>query len=1051
MKAYLHRSILTLIIFLTFILLPPYLFVQPAYADSACAQGMSKDSQRLANYLKVIQGYLAEVKGTINTGDGGKEYIAELLMKKNGYAGIGDYITLPSGALSREYETFIRKIDQLERNFDGPDRAESPAMLSPAKQQRDKATGSLAYDEGTSELFTYQKMGESPYEGGYDERNSDGQNAAKNYANMLRNRNSALVSALNDYLTAVEYKLKSILQLSPNSKAPAELFYIAKEGVSFAYSATKSIRKIYVTLANNRFERNKDFYQAYATYYNACTDALIGAFGSVTGGNIIYHGYDIEGPSRYYWVESTQGGKKTDWTKYVVGSQSGTEHEWAWDKDVGAWKWKVTEYDDGPSVGALPNAVGGRFNIGEIKTKTEEGRKMMSADGVTPIIPDSVREEISGKYADSYQPYNALYAGVKSAQATLATTLNSALDKYKHSLPYSEKFSSVPEAYVEATGMYGVSGYYSIPTAINSYVERQNSPPVADAGVYAAKKIPSTFILNPANASDPDGDNLEFRWIITSIPETEESKSSQYVLYQRLPGSRTTSIIPDLSGNWEVTLEVNDGKTVIEVSTSLTAIRHILWLQHSDKAIALIDTGSDGKKYDYYLEASPDETGMYLNYNDNGKPVDKDIQYQPPSGEGKYCFKIRRDPDFLDAGISGAYDGKFGSTNLVDEKVEGKDSPNIFRRELRLPVFKSAYGAKNKSSYILLESPVSLFVKVLDPQITDLVLATQDCPYGRKISSPDNVSRLQGTYDIEQWVDHDTWFNDHESAGGQGFLQFPGPNGVPDWMEKRAVETLNNYTEALPYVEQIEIFPDPQYTGKYDFGTKTININPGHHSIRYNSSSQNRYGFFSNYDLDATARHEAFHALYWHTVIGSKIYADRDTDLLPREGPFDYLLDSANNKYGGYGPLIDRVKGEFSYRGDGETDVDKGKLKRGWGLLPVQDINRLAYEYIQLPKCLPINIPVNLKMFFIMRKDSSRRYVEPQYTYKLIRQKTPAPEIGIKFSNNAQWVKQIRKNEGEGYVFEPVLYFNYTIRTPHEIQEYDASLIEPGDYTGRWR
>ncbi len=1050
MKAYLTRSIFTLIISLTFILPPPYLFVQPAYAGIG-AQGASKDSQRLANYLKVIKGYLAEVKSAISTGDGGKEYIAEH------YPELGDYLGNRAAPFSREYSTFKQKIASINTNF-----AKSAGYWQ-------DATGSLAYniaDDGTSELFTYQKMGESPYEGGpvqggYAQRSSVGQDAAKNYANRLRDRNSQLVAALQAYVESVEGELSKILQCSPGQKAPQELFKLAKEQVFFAYSAVKIIPKFAIIRAQKSYERKNDFYKAYADYYNACTSAFISASGSTRySGNIIYQGIDTNGPSSYFWTESQeQGARQIDWTKYLASSKTETLHEWVQENGQGEWAWRVTVSSDPGSIkAALPNAVGGGFDIGEIKNAIDEGRKVYwwpyGPDGKAElIIPDGVRTIIAEKAANFYNYDNTLYGGVKSARAALVTKLNNALEKYKPWLPYSESegFSSVPEAYVEDTGMYGVDGYYSISTGINGYIGRgPNHYPVITLSRNSPVIIPNQLTFT-SQVTDPDNDQLEYRWVITMMPEPEEAKSSTYVRYQKISSSPTASIKPDLAGNWEVTLYVNDGYGETSAYIQSQAIRHILWIAHSDKTIALTDTGSDGKKYSYYLEASPDEAGMFLNYNDDGKPVDEDTQYQPPRGEGKYCFKICRDPDFLDAAIAGAYDGKFGSTNLVDEKIDGKDNPNIFRRELRLPVFKSAYGAKNKSSYILLESPVSLFVKVLDPQITDLVLSSPDCPYGRKISSPGNVSRLQATYDIEQWVDHDTWFNDHESAGGEGFLQFPGSNGVPDWMEKRAAEILNNYAEVLPYVEQIENFPDPAYTGLYQFGTKTIGINPGHHSIRYNSFSENRYGFFSAYDLDATARHEAFHSLYWHTVIGSKIYADVDTDLLPREGPFDYLLDSAVNRYGGYGPLIDRVKGEFSYRGDGEADVDKGKLKRGWGLFPVQDINRLANEYIQLPKCLPINIPVNLKMCFIMRKDSSRRYVEPQYIYRLINQKTPAPEIGIKFSNNAQWVKQIRKNEREGYIFEPVLYFNYTIRTPHEIQEYDASLIEPGDYTGNWR
>lgn len=81
-----------------------------------------------------------------------------------------------------------------------------------------------------------------------------------------------------------------------------------------------------------------------------------------------------------------------------------------------------------------------------------------------------------------------------------------------------------------------------------------STPPVADAGPDQSAYINNTITLDGGRSSDQDGDVLVYNWSLISIP----TGSSTILLDS---SSVTPSFTPDLAGNYEVQLIVNDGKS----------------------------------------------------------------------------------------------------------------------------------------------------------------------------------------------------------------------------------------------------------------------------------------------------------------------------------------------------------------------------------------------------------------------------------------------------------------------------------------------------------
>ncbi|MCX5714253.1 MAG: hypothetical protein NT033_05490, partial [Candidatus Omnitrophica bacterium] len=294
---------------------------------------------------------------------------------------------------------------------------------------------------------------------------------------------------------------------------------------------------------------------------------------------------------------------------------------------------------------------------------------------------------------------------------------------------------------------------------------------------------------------------------------------------------------------------------------------------------------------------------------DEGKPVDEIIY-------SNSCFSIFNKTK-ITHDATGCYDGLYGSTYLAREKV-GK--PVKYKA--------GAFELKSASSYFT-GLKAEIYVQVTDVEITELVLANEDCPYGQ----PLGASR-EGTYFIKQWVDFSEW---HQRVNGDKVTleevkgahitgSDPIIDTTADWLERRAAEVLNTtFPEVVPYVVRIFLEGDPNKSGLAKTRRKEIYINPAMKSNRYNLGSC-MYAFCNRAALDGIARHEAYHCFYFWTVDklmdNSFKYRDDDPspandipkgDGLPDEtgGPvsgatgnkFEYTLDVGDNRYGGFGPI----------------------------------------------------------------------------------------------------------------------------------------------------
>ncbi|MCX5697981.1 MAG: hypothetical protein NTU54_08485 [Candidatus Omnitrophica bacterium] len=1001
----------------------------------SCPQNDSKDKARLAKYVEVIQGYIQEVRTTIDkAGEGGKEYIAKGLLA--GCISLGDYVSLANGAVSPEYANFCNVVKSYA-DFDNKYAGKAAS-----------ASGSLPYDDGYSQVFTYEKMGNSPYPIDYSGGNfarKAGQKEAADYAAFLKDRNNALCLALSNYLTQAEQSFVKRLVWNDTGKAPAELFVYAKTGAEFAYNATKQVRKHKVAQAQCHYARNYLFYNAYETYYNACFTSWQGAFSK----------YVTESSKFSYalWMEITRSNiVRTDWTSYMY---KGTSVGHSWDglnKTMLVTQPAISDYlsqdvISGNVFGTDGNAIEwrGNFDIGAIMSVISQEIDNQHSDPDN-ALPAKVKDEVMAQAKAAYEKLNKSYAGFKAAQATLVSALNKPLfiDPYMYYLPTVRPFGLNAEQKILPSSSDPKNTYTVLPSNIIEFQSRGNTAPKPNPGNDQSAKFgqtPFTFTLK-GSATDAEKDPVSYRWVLTSIPDGGEARSATYVWYQPLSAAQAAQLTPDLAGAWKATLEVTDFQDYDEASVTITAIRHILWISHSDKDIDLALNGN------FYLEAAHESSGVYKNFDDNGKPVDLDDSYRP--GSSIFCTTAKSKT------VEGAYDGDHGSTKLNVGIINSNSPPEVYHKSLGNFTFMSASSKPGSA-------PINVFG--VDKNITQLVLPSSDCPYGNIL--PHDF--LEGTYYIKQWVDNKVWLN----LDGKGFKEItkkqPGEPFTPDWMERRSAETLNAFPIVLPYVESINASSDgannENESGHYNWGGKKIFLNLTTNLLRYNEPvSGGGYGFSSKAFLDDVSRHEAHHAFYDHTHKIEKKWINEDEDDLPGDragGMFDYLFDSADNPYGAWGPKPgDAFSFDLVYGGDKQHDNlrDKEfKLK-----VPLAELAQNPVKKHPLPRNIPIS-RVDLKSpVMVLSADGKALYgllsKGTNFTYDIIYtddagniDKT-SPIWKIKFDmGKIKALLQEYQAEHPGVNTDgAVILFDYYVHFPHPVYEYDASEIEPGTYVGTW-
>jgi hypothetical protein len=1026
--------------------LPPYGFNQAQAAPADAGQAKCLDSQRMANYFKVIKGYLEELAAACNNaGEGAKGYIAKRVTEVIG--GVNLYRSSPQD----------------------PDLAGYAVLLPPP-----------CLDSRFDELN--QQLAQS------------------------RNNNDTIIAFKLYLVKVIQYYQGKLTALPANYKAPNELFTLAKEGAKYAWNLNKAIPAYKVTYAQNYYLREQGLKQAYQQFYDDLYAAHVDTHKLVnySGFKAIDSNPRLDSNARNYigpltdivWLfDGQQGwGEKAQTVAKRTGRSSydyrGVDSYMQWGRCQRGLPPEV--YTDSLSVIGIPEVVSRHFyDITKMRNKFTSGEVYTFANSPERYdwrgLDSCDRNEILSRLTHPYEVENDYIKRQQAALGNLINTLNSILESFNAVLPYHTSYirgeSENNDAYIVAGGPTN-RGPEIVDNLSNRSLVLEKEEKITD------KKI--TLNVPKDKIKDPENDTLHYRWVILGMPETENAKSQKYALYQILSNEETCQFQPDLAGKWTLALEANDqelglsafdgsGITKDYALVRLNAIRHILWIQHSNgpydektglgislelyQPIKDVTKPLDGEwGGPYYLEVAHEKAGVYLNYNDDGMPVDIiDINKV-------YLFKIERNKYGFPDNLFGAYDGCVGSTDLVRNPV-----PDRYHKSA------GDFQLRSASSH---KMAIPINVTVLDAQITDLVLSSAECTYGQPLGrSP------TGTYSIQQWVDHYSWLNDHKSNDGkEGFVQKRGSNGVPDWLEMRAAEVLNEtFPEALPYVAKILVENELEgRVGQYIPGRKDIYIVPTDWDIRYNRPGGNGYGFYGDKGwLDRCARHEAYHAFHWHTV--GDMYCDKDYEAAPWRkrypmpdgmskddggkisgapgNKFQYTHDSGENYLGPefvYLPTEKKqqqpIAIDITYKGDDIFDYDSQRIMLE--KVPY-DINaEVIYKNIYLYQKLP-NVPIEdvfiQNIYFLGKRKTCPVIWELDKNIHFYRfcngLKSLTPDMQIYFDNVniRRWVDSLKKNSGPKIIIDTrQLYIIYRVIHPFGLEEYDASRIEPASYTGLW-
>ena len=112
----------------------------------------------------------------------------------------------------------------------------------------------------------------------------------------------------------------------------------------------------------------------------------------------------------------------------------------------------------------------------------------------------------------------------------------------------------------------GVSGSDTDYVTIVVEEAATNTAPVADAGADATYDLGDTVTLDGSGSSDADGDALAYGWTFTTVPSGSSLADGDIAD----SGTDTASFTPDVAGEYEIALTVNDGTDSDTDSVTIT-------------------------------------------------------------------------------------------------------------------------------------------------------------------------------------------------------------------------------------------------------------------------------------------------------------------------------------------------------------------------------------------------------------------------------------------------------------------------------------------------
>ena len=193
------------------------------------------------------------------------------------------------------------------------------------------------------------------------------------------------------------------------------------------------------------------------------------------------------------------------------------------------------------------------------------------------------------------KPSQEVLQSINGKYSAVWTYLDGKWQSYDPSNPnFSDLTQFAPEA-----------GYWVKAGQACTWDQKNNRPPVADAGGHLSGRINQPVLLDATRSYDPDGDSLTYLWSITKYPA-----NSKPIL-----GSINSSVgqlIGDREGDYEISLRVDDGtvKNTDTVSVFLDL--------DGDGSPAATDTDRDGDGVANDKDTFPDDPAEFADTDQNG-------------------------------------------------------------------------------------------------------------------------------------------------------------------------------------------------------------------------------------------------------------------------------------------------------------------------------------------------------------------------------------------------------------------------------------------------